>query len=212
MSLALAGPVPLTASLPRPQKKTKKALEARQVIMAAAARMMRERGYADTSLRDLAAEVGMKAGSLYYHFASKDELAIEVMRLGVQLVCDAVDEALAKRPDASPRERIVIALKVHLETLLSASDFASAHIRCYPFVPEAVQQELLATRRNYDKVWSAIIRDYLGPEADGLRVRYLRHALIGALNWSLEWFDPARDTVPGYVAALERLLPPETRA
>ncbi|WP_249692820.1 TetR/AcrR family transcriptional regulator [Stappia sp. WLB 29] len=202
----------MTASRPKPQKKTKKALEARQVIMAAAARMMRERGYADTSLRDLAAEVGMKAGSLYYHFASKDELAIEVMRLGVQLVCDAVDEALARRPDAGPRERIVIALTVHLETLLSASDFASAHIRCYPFVPEAVQQELLATRRNYDKVWSAIIRDYLGPQADGLRVRYLRHALIGALNWSLEWFDPARDSVAGYVAALERLLPPETRA
>lgn len=201
----------MTSSLPRPQKKTKKALEARQVIMAAAARMMRERGYADTSLRDLAAEVGMKAGSLYYHFASKDELAVEVMRLGVQLVCDAVGEALASRPDAGPRERIVIALTVHLETLLSASDFASAHIRCYPFVPEAVQQELLATRRNYDKVWSAIIRDYLGPEADGPSVRYLRHALIGALNWSLEWFDPARDSVAGYVAALERLLPPEAK-
>lgn len=189
------------------RKPTRKARMARHEILTVAARMMRERGYAEMSLRDLAAEVGMKAGSLYYHFSSKEELACEVMRAGVEIVSDAVKGALERVGDSPPRERLAVALQVHLETLLSASDFASAHIRCYPFVPPAVQAELKEVRRAYDRVWSAVIRDHLGPEADANRVRHLRHALIGAMNWSLEWFDPDRDDLAGYVETLVRLLP-----
>ncbi|WP_306030531.1 TetR/AcrR family transcriptional regulator [Stappia sp. MMSF_3263] len=191
------------------RKPTRKARMARHEILTVAARMMRERGYAETSLRDLAAEVGMKAGSLYYHFSSKEELACEVMRAGVEIVSDAVTQALEEDANTSPRERLVVALRVHLETLQSASDFASAHIRCYPFVPPAVQAELRGVRRDYDKVWNGIISAYLGPDADANRIRYLRHALIGALNWSLEWFDPQRDSVAEYAASLARLLPEE---
>jgi AcrR family transcriptional regulator len=191
------------------RKPTRKAQVARHEILTVAARMMRERGYAETSLRDLAAEVGMKAGSLYYHFSSKEELACEVMRAGVEIVSGAVTQGLEEAGDIPPRDRLVTALRIHLQTLQSASDFASAHIRCYPFVPPAVQAELKEVRRAYDKIWSGIIRAYLGPDADANRVRYLRHALIGALNWSLEWFDPERDDVAGYVETLARLLPGE---
>lgn len=195
-----------TPDPPKPQPRAK-AQGSRQDILAVAARMMRERGFADMSLRDLAGAVGMKAGSLYYHFSSKEDLATEVMRLGVEMVSDAVTEGLAQAGDLTPRDRLLRALHIHLETLLSAGDFSSAHIRCYPFVPGAVRAELTGVRRAYDQVWNGIIRAYLGEDADATRVRYLRHALIGALNWSLEWFDPERDSVTDYVASLARLLP-----
>ena len=59
---------------------------------------MRRNGYASTSLRDIAAATGMKAGSLYYHFASKEELAETVMVKGIDLVRAAVQKALEARP------------------------------------------------------------------------------------------------------------------
>ena len=183
-----------------------RAAAARQEILKVAARMMRERGYSDMSLRDLASEVGMKAGSLYYHFASKEELAVEVMRLGVEIVSEAVQEGLRQAGDLPAKEKLIRALEIHLETLLSASDYSSAHIRCYPFVPESARRELLSVRRKYDKVWNAILREYLGPQASTTDIRFLRHSLIGAMNWSLEWFDPDRDSVPRYVASMRRLL------
>ena len=192
-----------TAAQPR---QTAKATEARQEILAAAARMMGRVGYAKMSLRDLAAEVGMKAGSLYYHFASKDALATEVMRLGVDNVADAVRGELATHPSAAPRDRLVLAMRVHLRTLLSTSDFASAHIRCYPFAPDAVRVELTAIRRDYDKVWAAIIGDHLGGSADPIRIRHMQHAVIGALNGALEWFDPKRDDADAYIATLSDML------
>ncbi|WP_170765161.1 TetR/AcrR family transcriptional regulator [Ruegeria lacuscaerulensis] len=196
----------MSVALQKTRQKTK-ATEARKEILAVAARMMRERGYAETSLRDLADEVGMKAGSLYYHFPSKDALATEVMRLGVEVVAQAVRAILEDHADATARERLLLAMNCHLETLLSESDFSSAHIRCYPFVPPSVHAELTQVRRDYDKVWDQAIRDYLGPTADGSRVRHLRHALLGALNWSLEWFDPDRDSTTAYIETLSKLLP-----
>ena len=196
----------MSETVPKPRQKTK-AATARQDILAVAARKMRQNGYADMSLRDLATEVGMKAGSLYYHFASKDALATEVMLLGVEVVQQAVREVLERETEASARDRLIIAMRVHLETLLSASDFSSAHIRCYPFVPEGVRAELTTVRKEYDRDWNDIIAVYLGDRGDAIQIRHLRHALLGALNWSLEWFDPDRDSVEAYVASLAHLLP-----
>ncbi|MEC7962641.1 MAG: TetR/AcrR family transcriptional regulator [Pseudomonadota bacterium] len=196
----------MTETPSKPRQKTKAAI-AREEILAVAARKMRQNGYADMSLRLLATEVGMKAGSLYYHFPSKDALASEVMRLGVEVVQNAVRAALAEQADATARQRLITAMRVHLETLLSASDYSSAHIRCYPFVPEAVRAELTEVRKSYDRDWDEVITAYLGDAADKAQIRHLRHTLLGALNWSLEWFDPERDSAEGYIASLSQLLP-----
>ncbi|WP_164135302.1 helix-turn-helix domain-containing protein, partial [Stenotrophomonas maltophilia] len=79
----------------------------RQQILDVAASLFRARGYTETSLRDIGAQVGMKAGSLYYHFASKEELAAEVLRIGVQRVHEAVVSAVAGLgPQAPMKARI----------------------------------------------------------------------------------------------------------
>src|SRR5260221_3682457 len=65
-------------------KRAKRAEVSRQQILDVAAKLFRARGYTETSLRDIGKQVGMKAGSLYYHFTSKEELAAEVLRIGVR--------------------------------------------------------------------------------------------------------------------------------
>lgn len=188
-----------------PRSGTKKDL-ARAEILAAAASMMREVGYSEMSVRDLADRVNMKAGSLYYHFSSKNELVTEVMQIGVRVVEAAVSEGLAKQPDAAAKERIVIAIRIHLETMLRASDFVSCHIRCYPFVPRDVRERLRDVRQGYDRIWLQLVHDYLGSEASFDDVRYLRHVLIGALHGALEWFNPDRDTAAAFAKRIESLL------
>ena len=75
--------------------------DTRRQILNAAAKLLRRNGYASTSLRDIASATGMKAGSLYYHFASKEEIAETVMVEGIDLVRAAVKKALAARPKHS---------------------------------------------------------------------------------------------------------------
>jgi TetR/AcrR family transcriptional regulator, cholesterol catabolism regulator len=167
----------------------------RQQILAVAATLFCARGYAGTSLRDIAAAVGMKAGSLYYHFTSKEELAAEVLRTGVERVHQAVGNRLrALGESASLRDKIEGAIAAHLETLWLESDFASAHIRCIHTAPPNVQESLHQVRRDYETVW----RDLIGEAAEasllppGADPNAVRLAILGALNWSLEWFDPGR--------------------
>ena len=167
----------------------------RQQILAVTAKLLCARGYAGTSLRDIAAAVGMKAGSLYYHFASKEELATQVLRIGVERVHRAVANRLSALGEgAALRDRVEGAIAAHLETLWLESDFTSAHIRCIHGAPPRVQDSLRQVRRDYEDVWRDLIGEAaataaLAPEAEPNAVRL---AILGALNWSLEWFDPKR--------------------
>ena len=167
----------------------------RQQILDVAAKLFRASGYTETSLRDIARLVGMKAGSLYYHFASKEELAAEVLRIGVKKVHLAVAEAVdALGRDADARHKLEVAMAAHLETLLDESDYTSAHIRCFPYVPASLRIQLGDERRDYEKLWRALLDEAAesGTLAPGLDRSTTRLAILGALNWSLEWHDPAK--------------------
>ncbi|WP_136658544.1 TetR/AcrR family transcriptional regulator [Nitratireductor sp. XY-223] len=185
----------------------------RREILDAAARLFQKNGYGNTSLRELANEVGMKAGSLYYHFASKEQLAIEVLGAGVKGVAQTVSARLAEAgADASASQRVSIAIRAHLDAILNDSGYTSAHIRCFPYTPAAVQTQLRNVRRTYEDIWTGLIDDLLGPQRDEPDARYLRLAVLGALNWSLEWFDPARDSAEGFAEMVERMILGATRS
>jgi AcrR family transcriptional regulator len=177
------------------EKRVRRSQGSRQQILDVAAKLFRARGYTETSLRDIGREAGMKAGSLYYHFASKEQLAAEVLRIGVERVHRAVVMAvdgLGKTADA--RSRLEAAMAAHLETLLDASDYTSAHIHCFPYVPATLRAGLNSARRDYEAVWRALLDDVAvgGALAPGIDRNAARLAILGALNWSLEWYDPAQ--------------------
>jgi AcrR family transcriptional regulator len=174
----------------------KRSVSSRQHILDVAAKLFRATGYTKTSLRDIGEGAGMKAGSLYYHFASKEELAAEVLRIGVKRVQRAVVAAIdALDPDADVKTRLGAAMTAHLETLLDASDYTSAHIRCFPNVPATLRAQLGADRREYEAIWRALLDEaatsgVLPPGTDRSAARLF---ILGALNWSLEWHDPTKD-------------------
>ncbi len=68
----------------------------RDRVLLEAARLFRHHGYAATTLRQVADAAGIKAGSIYYHFESKEQILGEVLDKGIQ----AVDAAVRQRVDA----------------------------------------------------------------------------------------------------------------
>ena len=62
----------------------------REQILDAAAALFAERGFAATTTRLIAERVGIRQASLYYHFAGKDELLIELLTTSVRPSLDAV--------------------------------------------------------------------------------------------------------------------------
>lgn len=166
--------------------------DTRRQILNATAKLLRRNGYASTSLRDIAATTGIKAGSLYYHFASKEEIAETVMAEGIDLVRAAVRKALAARKSADPLQDIEIAIQAHLQALHESGDYASANIRCFNHVPDEIKQRLRKVRERYNADWRKLINraraaGCLQPEVDDEALRY---GLFGVMNWTLEWLRP----------------------
>ena len=168
---------------------------ARRQILNAAALLLRHRGYEATTTRAIASAVGIKGGSIYHHFPSKDAIVGEVVNEGVRVVYDAVVAALAVLPaDATPRQRLEKAIKAHLLSSLEHSDYTSASIRTFAFLPDAVRRECRAERRRYEDLWRGLVNELysaglIDPSVSQDSVRLL---LLGALNWAGEWYRTGR--------------------
>ncbi len=160
-------------------------------ILDAAARLFREKGFAGTTQRDIAAACDMKVGSLYYHFASKDDVLAEVLDLGILRVLEGVEAALAELgPDAEPLERFRVAITAHLDTLFHQGDYTSAHFRIWKVAPRDVQARNLVLRDRYEAVWVSLLEDMRdsGVLRAGVDLRVLRLFIFGAMNWTLDWY------------------------
>ena len=167
----------------------------REGILDAAASLFRQRGYGAVSLRSIAQAAGIKAGSIYYHFASKDEIVTEILNVGILAVHAEVVAAVDALPAWASTDVIVRAvLRGHLRTLLEHGDYTSANVRIFGQVPPAVRDANLSVRRDYEKYLDVLLSKL---QADGairsdVNIGRFRLMLIGALNATLEWFDPAK--------------------
>ncbi|MDP6344889.1 MAG: TetR/AcrR family transcriptional regulator [Alphaproteobacteria bacterium] len=176
----------------------RKSEASRAQILDAAARLLRDQGYGAMTLRQIAERADIKAGSVYYHFASKDEILDAVLARGLHVVIEAVEGRLAALPaGAGHLERIAAAVAAHLEALLAHGDYTSAGIRTFGQVPEASRQKDERLREEYIALWQHLLQQAqaAGEIRADLDTSVLRALLLGSLNWTVEWYDPARQPV-----------------
>jgi AcrR family transcriptional regulator len=174
---------------------TSRSAVGRKGVLDVAARLFREQGYGPVSLRKIAEAAGIKAGSIYYHFGSKDEIVVAILDAGIQAVHDDMRQAVgALHADTGAEAALRAAIGAHLRALLDVSDYSSANVRIFGQVPQSVRDANLPTRRAYEAEWDSLLsrlqRD--GALKRNVDIRRLRLMLIGALNATLEWFDPER--------------------
>ncbi len=174
----------------------------RQQLLDAAARRFREFGYDATSMRDIAGDVGMHAGSMYYHFRSKEELLVAVHEAGIRRITEAVEAAI--EGEQEPWRRLEAFAAAHLGVLLDGGDYAQVVMRELPREPERVRRGLVRLRDDYESVVLRLIEALpLGPGVDR---RAFRLMLMGALNWSQTWYRPGGEAPEAIAAAFVALL------
>ncbi|HCO91628.1 MAG TPA: TetR/AcrR family transcriptional regulator [Alphaproteobacteria bacterium] len=182
---------------------TSRSAVGRDGVLDIAARLFREQGYGSVSLRKIAEAAGIKAGSIYYHFGSKDEIVAAVLDAGIQVVHESMRDAVTALPaDTDGETALRAAIRAHLRALLDVSDYTSANVRIFGQVPQSVRDANLPTRRAYEAEWDSLLSRLQedGTLKQDVDIRRLRLMLIGALNATLDWFDPDR----GSAEALSR--------
>jgi AcrR family transcriptional regulator len=162
-------------------------------ILDAAAWLLRHRGYEATTTRAIAERVGIKAGSIYHQFSSKDVIVEQVSNECVGVLHEAVTAALDALPaKADPRSRLQAAITAHLRSSLEHSDYTSACIRAFVFLPAELRKTCRLERRRYEAIWRDIVVDAAkaGYIPEGVNLDAARLMLLGALNWAGEWYRP----------------------
>ena len=153
-------------------------------ILDAAAALFCEKGYHATSMRDIAQAVSMLPGSLYYHFASKEDVLVAVYEEGVRMISAAVKDAVAQQ--TAPWERLEAACILHLETLLGGSDYAQVVIRVLPKDVPGAAARLTSLRDSYEALFIVLCAAL--PLPRGTDRGTMRLMLLGALNWCPNWY------------------------
>lgn len=161
----------------------------RRRILDAAALLLAQNGYKATTLRNIAETAGLKAGSIYYHFPSKDQITVEVLNEGVRQVSHAVQNALNDTKNLDGARIMRAAVMAHLKALSEHSSYTRASIRCFSMVPEEIRQQTVEVRRAFDSDWLDILKTVQAKGAihTGTDLKSLHLIILGTLNWTLEW-------------------------
>lgn len=187
-----------------PAASTVPADSGRDRILDEAATLFLRHGYDGTSLRQLADVVGMKAGSLYYHFTSKDELLTEILRRGIDVMQHAFDAAETVAGDAAPETRIGAHVRAHLAALYENGPYTAAHVMTFRTAPESVRNAVVPMRDAYEARWTDLLLELqrTGRLRADIDVHIGRLTLFGAMNSSVEWFDPGRGNIDDFAEAI----------
>lgn len=180
-------------------------MSGRERILSAAAARFAELGYAETPLRLIAADVEMKAGSLYYHFDSKDDLILSVLQRGIGLMMEAfvgIERALADDlDDRDGHEQLAAHVIAHLRMLHGNFEFTSLHVNKLRTAPSTVRAAIVPVRDAYEAKWTQLLRSILPRQSD-VEIGILRLVLMGAMNSSIEWFDAERGGLAAFAEVI----------
>lgn len=158
-------------------------------VLAAAARLFRQQGYHRTTVRALAAEIGILSGSIFHHFENKDAILFSVMDEVVAAMDEALKTAIAEA--STTRERVRALISVELQFIHGKTgDACSVLIHEWGALTEPRQRRLLDGRERYFQSWRDTLEQARQEGLCGLEPEYLMQLIHGAMAWTAHWYRP----------------------
>lgn len=167
----------------------------RDDILRAAAELIATQGYSACTMRAISDRVNIKAGSVYYHFHGKQEIVVEIMNRGVEMMRDAVMDALATLPsEAGFRQKMRAAVRAHVG---SKVDRETPFMQVYEHLTPAIKREGAEMRRQYTRLWFELFDEgiRLGEIRASLDRAHFIPFLLSGLNRAPEWLNPEHMTL-----------------
>jgi AcrR family transcriptional regulator len=170
----------------------------RDGILRAAARMFRERGFAETGMRDIAGAADLSAANLYHYFGGKDEILYYCQDRALDQMLGAA--GAARRGQHPYADRLRALLASHVRTLLDHVEGATAHLQTES-LPPPLRRRIVAKRDRYELAIRRLVSAGIdaGEFAD-VDAAVVTRAMLGALNWTVTWFRPDGPSSPEVIA------------
>jgi len=163
-------------------------LARRLEILRAAGKEFRVRGFAETGMRDIAAAAALSPANLYNYFRGKHDILFFCQDNSLDRMIAALDKARRMRTSAAIKLRMVIVS--HLRCVLDEVEGSAAHLLTTALPPRQ-QRDLVAKRDKYEEgVRNLIVAGMRSGEFAPCDPALAVRAILGGLNWSVQWFSP----------------------
>ena len=184
-----AVPKPLRArNAPRDVKKSKPSTRLEEVLESAA-NIFFTKGYHATSIEDVARDVGMLKGSLYYYIKSKDDLLFQLLLAGIE---DG-DAFIAGHIDAQgdPVEQLERAIRAQIDYIIQKRVQFGLFLHEFDSLSGKRQHKLISVMSRYNSRFVELVRR--GQEQGKLIAGepwMIVNGILGMCNWLYRWYDP----------------------
>ena len=159
-------------------------------LLDAAGKLFRKKGFASTTVREIADAAGILPGSLHYRYSTKEAILLALMERGIATAIAKVRSAITSSPD--PIDRVRLALRAHLRLLVCDDDAIYVLLYEWRELTGDSRDAMVRLRDRYDALWDGLLYRAVGtgqlrPEID---MKLMRLFVLGAINWVPQWYSP----------------------
>lgn len=159
-----------------------------QVILHAT-EMFRVKGYAATSMRDLATSLGIEAASLYSHIKSKEEILQKICFEMASEFIQGLDEV--DQLDISASEKLRRGIISHTRVIAKDLAASAVFLNEYRYLSEPYLHEFLLLRINYINRFKRFIEQGMKDgEFGDIDKKMAVMTIFSSLNWMPNWYNP----------------------
>lgn len=176
-----------SARMARPRRSEINDDNRREALVRAAARLFNRHGYQGTSVRDIAAATGMRSGSPFYHFASKQDLLFEATMQGLGPALAELESIWAGKGTALQRFRVLV--RTHLGQLLGTDpDMAAMVVSEWRWLEGEQRAQVIALRDRFEQLWQQAFDALVAAGEMPAAERTTRLFFLGALHSVGQWY------------------------
>src|SRR5699024_10461436 len=167
----------------REQKTARK----KEEIIQAAVSVFMEKGYTGTTMEDVAANLLMTKGSVYYYFKDKQELLYQSQKMLLEKSIENI-EANKQAQDLPVIERLRKSMIVHIEYLISERSGFKTMVDPERYFSETQIEKIIKLRNNYEKNIDQLITEGMESNIiESLDIKVVRNIILGVMNWVIQW-------------------------
>ena len=161
----------------------------KEQITETAAKLFRKKGFIATTMRDLAAELGIEAASIYHHVKSKEEL--------LETICfDMANKFILNVKEVNDiyfnaEEKLRLAIKLHIETITLNQNKSAVFLQEWRNLSEPNLSKFKMLRDQYENQFTIIIIDGENEDIfDFVDKKFAVLSILSTINFVNEWYNP----------------------
>lgn len=174
-------------------------IQRREEVLAAAERLFSDRGYEATSVRDIAEALNIKAGSLYAHIETKEDLLWDILQASAERFFAAVRPIVES--DIVTIEKLRRAIVAHVKVITGSASSAAIYMTEWRHLSEPRRSEFLAKRDEYERMIRGVVRAGIreGTLSD-VDEKFATLLILSSMNWIYQWYRPGGAMTPEEIA------------